>query len=274
MALTSLSLRKALLLALGSAAVAACGSSTDASSSGGSSVDAAYGALVSDAAKCADTVSTCLEAAGTDQTAWVNCRDDFKACRDNAGTRAEQRLVAAVTTCTSKHRECAQAATGDSNRSCRTQLVQCLSSAHKAGADDADAGEDSDKGGDRKHDCMDDLQSCVDGDMKPGDCAHAARQCVVQSLPDVDVVAPMRKPDGGDKAGDHHAEAGSGGGRDSGDRKGAASDAGVADGSGSSSGSEREARMCVKTFAGCVEAKSEARTCASQLRECTQGVQP
>jgi len=276
MALMSLSLRKTLLWALSSAALAACGSSSDApSSSSDSSVVAAYGALVSDAAQCADKVTGCLEAAGTDQTKWMTCRDDYKTCRDNAGAKAEMGLGAAVTVCTAKHRECAKAEKGG-NQSCSDELSTCLSSVHGANkSDDADAGAEHASGdGGRKHDCIDELKSCVEGDTKPGECAHAARQCVVKALPDVDVIAPMRNK-GKDSSGDTHGAGGSTGEHT---KPEGAGGSGGSDESGddSMSGStehEGEARMCVKTFAGCVD-DGDARECASKLRTCTETLTP
>jgi len=271
MALKSLGLRTTLLWALSSAALAACGSSSDApASSSDNSVAAAYGALVSDAAQCADKVSTCLEAAGTDQATWMTCREDYRTCRDAAGAKAEQGLGAAVTVCTAKHRECAKADHDGGNKSCSTELGMCLTAIHHTAAhsDDADAGTDEAHSGSGKHDCMDELKTCIEGEKKPGECARSTRQCVVAALPDVETLAPMR--------GTRHSGSMDGAGGASAEHMKSEDDAADADSGddGATSGEhEDEARMCVKTFATCVD-DGDARECASDLRTCTEPLTP
>jgi len=276
MKFTYLSLRNGLLCALGSVAFAACGGGTDSGTTSGSSVDAAYGALVSDIAHCGKQVDSCLNAAA-DSAAVDQCRAQFSSCRDSAGAKAENSLAGAVTSCTSKHRECAKAAHGGDAgvKPCTDDLKMCLASAHghDGSSDDADGGvdESSDKGGSGKNkDCLEDLRSCVEADGKPADCAHEVRSCIVAAMPSVDVVAPKRSDDGKSKdagAGEDH----SGKGGDS----GKAADAGKPEDAGSS-GKDRsgEARKCVTTFSSCVEAGGAPQTCLSALKDCKSIVEP
>jgi len=280
MKFTYLSLRNGLLCAFGSVAFAACGGGTDSGTTSGSSVDAAYGALVSDIAQCGKQVDSCLTAAGSDSAALDQCRTQFSSCRDSAGARAENSLSGAVTSCTRQHRECAKAAQGGDAgvKPCTDDLTMCLASAHghDGSREDSDGGVDESKdesssGKGKGKDCLEDLRSCVEADGKPADCAHEVRSCVVAALPSVDVVAPRRSDDGdGD---DKNKDAGI-----AGDRGGKGSDSGKAADAGNagSSGKDRsgEARKCVTGFSACLEAGGVPQTCVRALKDCKSVVEP
>jgi len=264
-------LRNTVLCMLGSAALAACGGEADSSSKAGVSVDAAYGALVSDVAQCAKEVDTCLTAAGSDEVAVDQCRTDFASCKDTAGKRAENSLAAAVTACTSEHRECAKAnqKTDTGVRACKEELRSCMAAAHPQHADD-DAGveESESKPNSGKKDCLVDLHTCVEADGNAAACAQEVRGCVVASLPSGDVVAPKQRPtqahDKDDDAGVSMHEG-----------KGKPADAGKpADPGSEGKGRAAEARKCVSSFSGCVEAGSAARDCVSALKDCKSAVEP
>jgi hypothetical protein len=276
MKFSGVGLRNTFLFAFAGGVFAACGGGADSSSSGAASVDAAYAALVGDVAKCAKQVDGCLSAAGSDSAANDQCRAQFTTCRDSAGARAENSLAAAVTACTSAHRECAKAAQGTdaSVGECKDELRTCLSAAHPQRVSDDDAGVDESggKGSGKGKDCLADLHSCVEADGKAGECAHEVRSCVASALPSADVVSPKQAKDA-DEASDEGKGKPADAGKPSESSK--PEDAGKpADPGSIGKARADEARKCVKSFSGCVEAGSKPQDCVSALKECKGVVEP
>ena len=303
---TYLGLRDSLLCALGCAALAACGGGADAARTSGASVEAAYAALVGEVAQCAKQVDACLTAA-TDDAAADQCREEFKGCRESVGQRAEKSLSAAVTACTSKHRDCAKEhqRTDSGVSECKDELRGCLVAAHPQ-HDDGDAGVDEaeGKGKGRAKDCLADLHSCVDAGGVAADCAHEVRSCVVSALPSADVMAPKAAKDDDDtadedEAADENSASASGNGKSGAADAAKAADAGKPEEKGKpadtgkpaeagqsadagkpadpgSAGKARatEARKCVASFSSCVDAGSAPQSCVAALKECKSAVEP
>ena len=291
--------------------LAACGESSAPTASSGNAVDAAYAALVADAANCAKQVKTCLDAAGSDDAAVATCRADFGTCRESAGKHATKELATAVRSCTSQHNACVKAAEHGSAGDCQDGLRVCLSAAHPDnGADDADAGTDegNGKGKGKRADCLDEMHACVKADGPANTCAEQVRMCVVDSVPSALEIAPEEDADeatdeDADEAADEDADegadedtagAGSGMPSDPGNGHGktaadggmpsdpssghgkptTAGGAGGAASNGKGSAKKTAARMCVDTFSACVDGGSAARSCAQALKECRTAAKP
>jgi hypothetical protein len=262
--------RQVALRLVGLSLLSACGgSSTPASTD--SSVDAAYAALVADAANCGKQVKSCVDAAGTDATALDACRTQFDSCRESVGNHVANSLAGAVTACTSSHNECVRQGHGAAADGCHDDLEMCLRAAHPdTGRDDEDGGVD--EAGGKPEDCLDELHRCVDASGSAKTCADEVRSCVVDSMPTADQVVPKDDSDDGDQADDEGMSGEAGHGMSGAAGKSGSSHAPDAGAKGSAAKSAAE--QCVEALSTCIDGGSAPRTCAQNLKTCMKAAKP